>query len=458
MAPEGDFPSARHQRKIVPYAEPKHPGFDAGGEAIQEWSRAKAANLNQYVIGFGEEAESEWRAAGLTEEPDAAGVRDYRLARVREQLRKHDYAGVLLFDPLNTRYAIDSTNMQVWCMHNATRFAFIATEGPVVLWDYLNCEHLSGYNHNIDEIRPAKGAFFFFKAGNRFTEKAEMFAEEVADLVLRHGGGNKRLAVDHCGEEGLEGLKKRGLSIHNGEEVMEHARSIKSEDEIRQMRRAVISCEAATAVMREKMEPGMTENRLWSILHAENIARGGEWIETRLLSSGPRTNPWFQECSARVIEKGDIVAFDTDLVGPYGVCVDISRTWVAGVDRGTDEQRAMLDMARGQIHDNMEFLKPGRSFLELGEIAKALPDEYMPNRYSCMYHGCGLCDEWPSIRYAVDRDAAYDGVIEAGMVICVESYVGRHGGREGVKLEDQVLITETGYELLSTYPHDPALL
>jgi len=44
------------------------------------------------------------------------------------------------------------------------------------------------------------------------------------------------------------------------------------------------------------------------------------------------------------------------------------------------------------------------------------------------------------------------------MCICVESYVGRHGGGEGVKLEDQCLITETGYEQLSKYPLDKRLM
>jgi Xaa-Pro aminopeptidase len=43
------------------------------------------------------------------------------------------------------------------------------------------------------------------------------------------------------------------------------------------------------------------------------------------------------------------------------------------------------------------------------------------------------------------------------MVVCVESYVGRHGGHDGVKLEEQVLITATGHECLSSYPYDPRL-
>ena len=91
--------------------------------------------------------------------------------------------------------------------------------------------------------------------------------------------------------------------------------------------------------MEAALKPGISENELWAELHRGNIARGGEWIETRLLSSGPRTNPWFQECSSRIIEAGDLVAFDTDLIGPYGFCADLSRTWLCGDGPPSDEQR-----------------------------------------------------------------------------------------------------------------------
>ena len=89
--------------------------------------------------------------------------------------------------------------------------------------------------------------------------------------------------------------------------------------------------EAAMAEMEEATRLGvpkgdMSEDAIWAELHKGNIKRGGEWIETRLLSSGPRTNPWFQECGGRIVQNNEIVAFDTDLIGCYGMCIDISRT------------------------------------------------------------------------------------------------------------------------------------
>ena len=211
--------------------------------------------------------------------------------------------------------------------------------------------------------------------------------------------------------------------------------------------------------MENALTPGMTENDLWAILHAENIRRGGEWIETRLLASGPRTNPWFQECSARVIEAGDIVAFDTDLIGPYGYCCDISRTWLAGDGRPTNEQRALYAMAEEQIAANMEMLRPGRSFPRAvacrDERSGGLSRRTATRCSSTASASATSIPPCPTRR--IGSAPAMTACSKPGMIVCVESYVGRHGGHEGVKLEEQVLITETGYEQLSRYPRDVRL-
>ena len=104
--------------------------------------------------------------------------------------------------------------------------------------------------------------------------------------------------------------------------------------------------DVAVQRMREALVPGMTENQLWSILHQTNIAHGGEWVEARLLASGPRTNPWFQESSNRTIEAGDLVAFDTDMVGPMSYLADISRTLLCPGRLATGNQRKLYELAQ----------------------------------------------------------------------------------------------------------------
>ena len=380
-------------------------------------------------------------------------VRLYRLERLRQEMLRDDVAGLLLFDQINTRYATDATNMQVWCSHYETRCVFVALDGPVVLFDYANHPHLAEGLPGVDEYRPIT-TFYFFAASYHSEARARVFADEIDDLMRAHGGGNRRLAVDRLSFIGTDALREKGLVLADGEAISEKARAIKSSGELQLMRASMAVCEAGCKAMEEALEPGISENALWSKLHETNIRLGGEWIETRLLSSGPRTNPWFRECSMRIIEKGDLVSFDTDLIGPYGYCSDMSRSWLCG-DKPSDEQRRLYAAAFEQIESNIAVLKAGRTFLEVAAKCWPIPEEFLSNRYSVSMHGVGLADEYPSIKHAVDvAGKAYDGVIEAGMTLCVESFIGSYGGREGVKLEEQVIVTEAGIERMSTYPYE----
>jgi len=400
----------------------------------------------------------EWADSGV-ECPDMPALREYRLSRVRDQLKHHDCAGILLFDPINVRYATDSTNMVIWITHNSARASYIATEGPVVIFDFHNCQHLSHHLELIDEIRDMT-PFFYFAGGDRCEEKANLFAAEIHDLVRQYGGGNKRVAIDKIEISGLRALERQGVEIvDDGMEMLEMARKIKNENELKAMRCAVASCEASVKELEQALVPGISENELWAYLHFGNIRRGGEWIETRILSSGPRTNPWMAECGPRIIQQGDLVGLDTDLVGVYGYCVDISRTWLAGDAKATDTQRELFSVAYDHISNNMERLRPGLSFHDLTFGGHQLPEKYRKEQYSVRYHGVGLCDEYPAIPYPEAwQRSGYGGVLEPGMCLNVEAYIGEHGGHEGVKLEEQIVITEDGYEQLSTYPHDPKLM
>ncbi len=385
---------------------------------------------------------------------DLDKVRRYRANRVREQLLQRDLAGALVFDQLNTRYITDATNMQIWCSHYEARCVFISAEGPVILWDFSNLPHLAEDLPTVDEYRVMK-PFYFFGAGTRCAENAKIFAREIADLVHQYGGGNCRVAIDRCSALGLQSLAASGLEMIEGQDIMEVARMIKSSEELELMRYAVQVCEQAVTNMRTAVEPGITENALWAKLHETNIALGGEWIETRLLSSGPRTNPWMRESSMRKIEKGDMMSFDTDMIGPYGYCCDMSRSWICGDVKPTEEQSRIYNLSVEQIQHNTGLLKAGVSFRELAEKAWPIPEEFEPARYGVIMHGVGLADEYPSIKHGIDFESkGYDGVLEAGMTVCVESYIGSKYGGEGVKIEEQVLITDTGCEMLTSYPLD----
>ena len=221
-------------------------------------------------------------------------------------------------------------------------------------------------------------------------------------------------------------LNQIGIEVVDAKLTLEQARVIKSSDELVCMKAAIEVAEIGVTKMRNELKAGMTEDELWSILHKTNIEHGGEWIECRILSSGERTNPWMQESSNKVIQSGEIVAFDTDMVGPYGYCADISRTFVEG-HRFNNEQKQLYKMATDHINHNARLIKDGVSFREFTEKSWKLPKEYYGNRYSCVVHGIGLCDEWPQIKYPTDGGQR-EGCFEKNMTITLETYIGKVGG------------------------------
>ena len=419
-------------------------------------------DADRIEIGPTQLAFQEWEAAGL-DLPDLQAMRAYRHRRLVDHVVARDYGGVLLFDPLNIRYATDSTNMQLWNTHNPFRALLVCADGHMVMWDYKNSPFLSSFNPLVREVRSGAD-FFYFDRGDKAYDAAERFAHEVRDLIAEHGGGSTRLGVDKGMLHAFRALAAAGFEVMEGEELTEKARSVKGPDEIKAMRCASHACETAVRAMEEFARgqvPGgdVSEDDIWAVLHAENIRRGGEWIETRLLSSGPRTNPWFQECGPRIVQNNEIVAFDTDLIGSYGICVDISRTWWVGDEKPRDDMIYAMRHAHEHIFTNMEMLKPGVTIPELTANTHVLDDQFQAQKYGCLMHGVGLCDEWPLVSYPDKAvPGAFDYPLEPGMVLCVEAAVGAVGGDFSIKLEDQVLITEDGYENLTTYPFDDALM
>ena len=375
-------------------------------------------------------------------------LRSYRLDRVKKELEKNNLEACILFDPVNVRYALDTLNMSIYNMHNLTRYCFIPVNGPTILYEYFNCEKLSENLNLIDEIRPAI-TWDYFSNGDQAEAQLKKWVDEIKDLSSAYFK-SKKIAIDVLNGPAVSALNKEGIKVIDAKLILEQARVIKSAEEIKCMRSAIDVAELGIKKMREDLKAGMTENELWSILHKTNIENYGEWIECRILSSGERTNPWMQECSNKVIQTGEIVSFDTDMVGPYGYCADISRAFVVG-NKFNDEQKKLYSMAVEQIDHNSRLIKDGLSFKEFTEKSWVLPEDYYPNRYSVMVHGIGLCDEWPAIRYPTDGGER-SGTFQKNMTITVESYIGKVGGKEGVKLEQQYLIGENGLELMSHHP------
>ncbi|WP_027259586.1 M24 family metallopeptidase [Leisingera aquimarina] len=377
-------------------------------------------------------------------------ARAYRLQRLRDEMARQDVAGLLLYDPVNIRYAFDCSNMSIWTAHNPIRYALILNDGPGIMFEFKGCEHLNDGLPGIDEIRNAIG-WMFMCAGDKAADRLAPWAAEIADQIKQHGGGNLRLGVDRMEPEGVHALSEHGIQVIDGGQITETARAIKSADEIELMRWTIRVCEAGMARIYEHSVPGVTEQELWAHLHFENARSGGEWLETKLLTCGPNTNPWYRECSQRECHLGEMISFDTDMIGPYGYCADLSRSWTCGYQPMNDTQKRLYAAAREQIDHNMALLQPGLSFAEFNARSWQIPEPYQPYRYSLAAHGVGMADEWPVVPLHVDFDGAHGGGFEENMVICIESLIGEKGS-ESIKLETQVLVTADGPVRLDSFP------
>jgi Xaa-Pro dipeptidase len=378
-------------------------------------------------------------------------ARGYRKQRLVDEVVAHDCAAILLYDPLNIRYALDISNMQLWATHNPFHYAMLFADGHAIEFAYRGAEHLADGLETINEIRPGNAWFYMYTA-DRLAERVEAWADEIVSILKERNGGNMRLAIDKLDPPGAEALRRRGVIIVEGQALTEIARSVKSAEELALMRWTIRVCEAGMARMYEYSLPGRSEQEIWAELHYENIRSGGEWLETRLLTVGRRTNPWFQECSDHVAQDGDMLGFDTDMIGPYGYCADLSRSWIVGHRRMSGAQRDLYAAAREQIDHNLAILQAGMSFDEFNAKSWRIPEKYVACRYSVALHGVGMADEYPSIPLHPDWGAAYKGVFAENMTVCVESLIGEEGKGECVKLETQVVITPKGAERLDSFP------
>jgi Xaa-Pro aminopeptidase len=148
-----------------------------------------------------------------------------------------------------------------------------------------------------------------------------------------------------------------------------------------------------------------------------------------------------------------MISFDTDMVGPYGYCADLSRSWTCGYTPMTAKQAELYRVALDQVQHNLELLRPGIELREYNEQSWRIPEKYQPFRYSVAVHGVGMVDEWPVIYLHPDFDENYGGRLEQGMVLCVESLIAE-AGSESIKLETQVLVTQNGYRRLDSFPFE----
>lgn len=391
---------------------------------------------------------------------DMESLRKWRLQRVQDEMSKRDIAGILLTNPVHIRYATGLAVMTAWTSVNLARYVFLPAVGEPVVFEYGKA--LFRAREFFPETRVAKTWQFRF-AQDEATNRAKDWASDIRELLIRsENSRTPRLGVDNLDFYGFTALQELGVNICDADEVMQAARIVKHPSELELIKQSLVVAEASLFELENAIKPGISENELLGVFYKRMLELGGEHCSTRLLCSGEKTNPWFYEAGTRRLRPGDLVAIDTDMVGPEGYLCDISRTYLCG-STANAEQKEAYKVAHDFIAGVFELCKPGQSLRELCLKAPKYPEIYQAQSYSCMIHGIGMDDEPPFLPYphalkAVGESVIPDEELQPNMVLSIEFYAGKPKGREGVKLEDQVLITNSGPVWLSRYPYDQKLL
>jgi len=379
-----------------------------------------------------------------------------RQERLRSVMHAQCVPAVLTADPINIVYGCGVRNMTIFGMMGPSRFLLLFADGPSILYEFAGSEHLAEGVQTVDEVRTAPS--ITAHAGPHAPKAATAFASELFDECRHHVGSELVLAVERVDFGLTDELRRHGLRLADATGVFAEARRIKQRPELDVMREAVRRVERGVACVEVAARPGATEIEVWAELHRSLIASDGEYVSTRLLQSGPNTFPYFKEAGGRRLAEGDLLCIDTDAIGFGGYAVDFSRTMLVGDGDPTSAQRTLFGRALEQLSHNAALLAPGRSYEELARRAWPVPAQHRPFGYYCSFHGLGMSGEHP---YVPTRDDGgpfpLPGALEPDMVICVESYLGDEATQQGVKLEDQYLITRDGADRLTRYPFDERL-
>lgn len=388
---------------------------------------------------------------------DTNSLFEQRKAHLTATMRKMDIGAVLTPDPINILYLTGSRNMTVWGLMGPSRFVLHCVDGPTILFEFNLGEHLSEGLTTIDEIRTSTG--ITAKKTPHFKDTTITFAAEIAAVLKQvQGGDNMSLAVELVDFAFTDALRSHGIALSEATSLFQYSRMIKQPLELDVMRYAAKQVQLAAADLERAIRPGATENEVWAEFHKGLIARGGEFVSTRLFQTGVRTFPYFQESSNAVMQEGELVCFDTDAIGVMNYAVDFSRTFICGDVEATPTQRALHAIAHEQLQHNAANLAAGRSFEDFARMAYDVPEKYRDYGYYVLAHGLGMAGEHPNVpRVGKDGSFNFPGEIQENMVLCIESYVGDPDSHQGVKLEDQFLVHSDHVERLTTYPFSAKL-
>lgn len=397
------------------------------------------------------------RVAGI----DFDRLREYRLRRTKEAMAKYGIDVMITWDAYSIRY-ICGGYPTVPCRFPQAQFVVLPINGDphCFLTTSFSCEALR------KEMPWLKNKVWAPPGGLKWArniDELEPHMAKIIPILESHGQMNGVIALDGCCSEMMlkAALERKGVThVIHGEECMFQARIIKNEDEIELMR---ITCNNATAAfyeMKKALVPGVRECDLVGVGMKALYERGADEVQEFVCSSGPRTNPLHIDYTDRMINPGDVVCIDVNGNSYMGYKSCYYRTFVCG--KATQLQHDVYEECRAMMYAGMEQIKAGNS---TADIVAAWPQT--PEYWGCkswldaagyaLGHGLGLSlHEAPAFFRPYTPPEAHT-VLEEGMVMAVETWTGGVDptyGPFGVRLEEDIVVTKDGYELLTKFPVD----
>ena len=231
-------------------------------------------------------------------------------------------------------------------------------------------------------------------------------------------------------------------------DVVETLRAVKDAGELAHIERAVAVAETALRRTVPMLRAGLTETAVAGVLEGHLRDAGSEAFPfPSIVASGPRSALPHARAGDRVLKTGDLVLLDFGAV-TAGYCSDITRTFVLG--RASDEQREIYDIVREANARASGAIRVGMT----GMAADAVARDYIAGRGlgeafgHSLGHGIGLeVHEAPRLSRVVESPLA------AGSVVTIEPGIYRPGWG-GVRIEDDVFLSDAGPRVLTGFPRD----
>ena len=390
---------------------------------------------------------------------DLDGLREQRLARLKEALERSSLGALLTFDFANIRY-MTATHIGTWAMDKLIRFALLPRGGEPVVWDFGSAaRHHQLFNPWLDGSARARAGISTLRgAFNPDAGIAEELARKVATELAAHGLAGEPVGVDLIEMPVLAALQARGLDMVDGQQVFLDARRIKTSGEIGLLTQAAAMVDAAYEELYEFLRPGVRENECVGLVSKVLYDLGSEYVEGVNAISGERCSPHPHVYSDRLIRPGDPAFFDI-LHSHLGYRTCYYRCFAVG--SASRAHRDAYVRCREYMDEAIALVKPGATTADIVSVWPraeefGFPDE--ESAFALQYgHGVGL-SIWEKPIFSRLVSLEHPETLEEGMVFALETYWPAADGWSAARIEEELVVTADGCEVITKFPAEELLV